>query len=80
MLTENYEQTPPSQQQLKAWADEYSETFPVVCDEERYIHSYATKGKGEVKLPYYVLLGPGMEILTVAPEFPEAEIISAVAN
>ena len=80
MLTENYEQAPPSQQQLKVWADEYNETFPVVCDEELYIHSYASKGKGGVKLPYYVLLGEGMEILKVASEFPEADIISALAN
>ena len=84
MLTENYDQVPPSQEDLNTWADEYGETFPVVSDGERYIHSYGIKGIEEggtgplgVRLPSHTLLGPGAEILIVDSHEVSAEDIEA---
>lgn len=60
------------------WADEYGETFPVISDGERYIHSFAAKGKGEVKLPSFTLLGPGGVLLIVDKDVTEADIVAAL--
>ena len=78
LLTENYEQVPPNQQELKAWADEYGHTFPVVADGERYIHTFGTKvsepsGMPSVKLPSFTLIGPG-GVLQVVDKDLEAGI------
>ena len=78
LLTENDESLPPSQEELQVWADEYKETFPVISDAERYIHSFAAKGKGEVKLPSFTLIGPGAELLIVDDDVTEADIIAAL--
>ena len=86
LLTENYAQVPPTQEDLQTWANEYGETFPVVSDGERYIHSYGIKGIGEggtgplgVRLPSNTLLGPGGEILLVdAGEIHEEDIEAAL--
>jgi hypothetical protein len=78
-LTENYEKEPPTQAQLNLWADEYGQTFPVVSDADRYIHSYAKKGKGEVKLPSHVLLGPGATLIKAAEDVTEEDVVAALA-
>ena len=56
------------------WADEYGETFPVVSDGERYIHTFGAKGKDEVKLPSFTFLGPGAELLIVDTDITEVDI------
>ena len=76
---------PPNQAELNVWADAYAETFPVVCDEERYIHTFGIKknketGKGEVKLPSTTLIAPGMEIIIANKDVVEADIVEALAN
>ena len=68
---------PPSQAELQAWADDYAETFPVVSDGDRYIHTFGKKG-GEVKLPSYTLIGPGMEILIADGPVPVEDIVLAL--
>jgi len=80
LLTENYEKIAPNQAELNVWADEYNHTFPVVSDAERYIHSYAAKGKGEVKLPSSILLGPGAELLMVNKDVVEADVVAALES
>ena len=78
LLTENDDGEPPSTEELQAWANEYDETFPVVSDGERYIHSFGAKGKGEVSLPSHTLLGPGGVIIFADGEFTEEDIIGAL--
>ena len=58
----------------------------MVCDEERYIHTFGFKknketGKTEVKLPSFTLLGFGMEVLIAdsPTNITEAEIEDALA-
>ena len=50
-----------------AWAIQYGETFPVVSDANRIIHTFGTKrgasGDFEVGLPSHTLIAPGGEIL-----------------
>jgi hypothetical protein len=79
LLTENYEAIAPNKDELNVWADEYGQTFPVVSDGERYIHTYGAKGKNEVKLPFSVLLGPGAELLVVNKDVVEADVVAALA-
>ena len=78
LLTENYEGVPPTQEDLAHWADQYGETFPVVSDAERYIHTFGTKrgqsGDFEVGLPSHTLLAPGGEILAGDDDFEEEDI------
>ena len=76
LLTENYEQEPPDQDQLNEWADEYGQTFPVVSDADRYIHTFGKKGT--VKLPSFTLLGPGAEVLVVNKDITEDDIIAVL--
>ena len=81
MLTENYDGVPPTQADLNIWADQYGQTFPVVSDGERYIHSFGIKREGEggtgplaVGLPSHTLLGPGAELIVVDGEVTEEDI------
>ncbi len=64
--------------ELNAWAVRYKETFPVVSDAERYIHSFGAKGKGEVALPSQTLLGPGGVIIFADGEVTDADILGAL--
>ena len=79
LLTENYEKIAPNKDELNVWADEYGQTFPVVSDGERYIHTYGAKGKNEVKLPYTILLGKGAELLIVNQDVTEEDVVAALA-
>ena len=85
MLTESYAQEPPTQAELNEWADEYGQTFPVVSDGERYIHSFGIKGIGEggsgplgVGLPSQTLLGPGAKLIIVDGDVEESDIEAAL--
>jgi len=75
LLTENSDSVPPTQADLNTWADQYGQTFPVVSDGDRYIHTFGAKGSDVgVALPSQTLLGPGGEILVPDGEFTEEDI------
>ncbi len=65
-------------EELKIWSEEYGQTFPVVSDGARYIHSYGAKGTGEVALPSHTLIGPGGVIVVADGEVTEADIMAAL--
>ena len=76
LLTETLDNEPCLEEDLKAWADEYGQNFPVLSDVDGYIHTFTPKAGG--KLPMEVLLGPGMEILTVIDDITEQDLIDAL--
>ena len=76
LLTETLDNEPCLQEDLKAWADEYGQSFPVLSDVDGYIHTFTPKAGG--KLPMEVLLGPGVEIVTVIDDITEQDIIDAL--
>ena len=78
LLTENYDGDPPSVEELNIWSEEYGQTFPVVSDGARYIHSSGAKGTGEVALPSHTLIGPGSVIVVADGEVTESDIIGAL--
>jgi len=73
LLTETLDGQPCAQEDLAEWADEYGQTFPVLSDVDGYIHTFTPKAGG--KLPMEILLGPGVEILTVIDDITEQDLI-----
>jgi len=68
--------TPPTVAELNVWADQYSQTFPVLSDDLEVVNRYSPRG--EVSLPSVSLLGPGAEILIADGDVTEDDIISAL--
>ena len=77
LLTETLANQPCAQEDLQEWADTYGQTFPVLSDVDGYIHTFTPK-KDTGKLPMEILLGPGLEILTVISDITEQDLIDAL--
>jgi len=71
VVIENNRSQPPSESELKAWADRYGMTFPVLSDEEGVIWDYAEGGS--VGLPFKVLMDDGAEIVSKNPRDRDIE-------
>ncbi len=76
LITENYQQEPPSQDDLNTWADEYGQTFPVLSDAEPVALRYTERDS--LSLPSISLLGPGAELLVADGDIDEDDIIAAL--
>jgi len=76
LITENYLEEPPSQDDLNTWADEYGQTFPVLSDAEPVALRYTERDS--LSLPSISLLGPGAELLVADGDVDEDDIIAAL--
>jgi len=76
LITENYQQEPPSQDDLNTWADEYGQTFPVLSDAEPVALRYTQRDS--LSLPSISLLGPGAELLIADGDVDEDDIVAAL--
>jgi len=76
LITENYLQEPPSQEDLNTWADEYGQTFPVLSDAEPVALRYTERDS--LSLPSISLFGPGAEILIADGNVSEDDIVAAL--
>jgi thiol-disulfide isomerase/thioredoxin len=64
----------PDQEWLAGYSEQYGGSHPVVADEDRSTGVYERDGG----IPTYVLIAPGMELVTVDQGFPSAEAIEAL--
>ena len=76
LITENYLQEPPSQEDLNTWADEYGQTFPVLSDAEPVALRYTERDS--LSLPSISLFGPGAETLIADGNVSEDDIVAAL--
>ena len=63
LIGQNNDSATPSQSDLQFWADSFGLTFPVLSDPG--FAKGASYIGGDIYMPNYQLIGPGMEILAV---------------
>ena len=76
LITENYAEEAPDQDDLNTWADEYGQTFPVLSDAEPVALRYTERDS--LSLPSISLFGPGAEILIADGNVSEDDIVAAL--
>ena len=83
LLTENNDEEPPDQEELKLWAGDFGQTFPVLSDSDYYIHSFVGEGQTAADfglLPSFTLIGPGAKIIAANGDYTEAAIEAALPH
>ena len=78
LLVETDESTPPLQEDLATWMNDYGQTFPVLSDPNwDVISRYSERTPS---LPSHTLIGRGGEIRIASQPVSEDDIISALAQ